>query len=542
MVRLPNQTARNLGPAELEPVSGLLRRCRPLHIGPDLSENPVQLERKRLALGTSLCLVGIFLSIPCLAAFGDGRGLRIVKGLAGPEASGPPVSTFSIPEPTAYPLGIATDGAGHVWFAEDNTDAIVELVRSSSIFETFNIPTQHHLAWIWFMVFDGDGNLWFADESQQLIWRFNPATGTFANFTAGSAYPFALHFDTVRSRMWFTSLKTGQVGYFVIRGGEAKLGPLANLSAPIPGTGVSGIEVDPSGNAYVAESFQAKIVELNGSTLSEVREWRLPTGTQPVGLALDAARGRLWFTNHASSFFGYVGLGSGGYVEYSTSLVFSGGSYEVSLPYWIDVSSSGYVWFNEHIANRIARFDPGLVQLTEFDIPTGNSSPLMLALDDERGAVWFTEFAGNAVGMVQENSSLDQKVQVSVQTVDLNPSSSFTAAPEPIAPAPSVGLTAVSTGAPEPDFAVSTKASDGAYQVGITTHQAKPGNYTGSVCFLYPRTNQCGYLMVIVAQPGSTLSLLYAVYAAAGAGVAILVLALLRESKRERERRRTGRL
>lgn len=481
----------------------------------------------------------LLVSSPSLAA-GWGRAKESVRAGAGTVPS-VQVSEARLATPTAYPLGVTTDRAGNVWFAEDNADSLAELNQSGSAVRTFSIPTPRHLAWIWFMVFDESGNLWFADESQQLVWRFNPATGAFANFTAGDSFPLALNYDGERSRLWFTSLKTGQVGYFDLTGGEATLEKVVSLAAPLPGPGVSGIAVDPGGDAYVAESFQGRIVELNGTTLSVVRDWVLPPGSQPVGLALDANRGRLWFTDHASSFFGFVDLKTSSHTEYSTSLLLTEGNYEVTLPYWIDVSASGDVWFNEHIANRIARFDPVRLQLTEFDIPTNDSSPLMLAVDDQRGSVWFTEFAGNAVGRILQNSSLAQTVQTSAGAAVLAPSALLTATSEPPAgSAPAFSVTTGATGSPAPGFHVSVQTEGSSYQIQVTAGSADPGNYTGAVCFNLTGGSQCGYVYLTVPGASSDAPLLYAVYVGLGVGVGLLVLAVVRELRRERGRLRTA--
>ena len=348
-----------------------------------------------------------------------------------------------------------------------------------------------------------------------------------------------IHYDPARSRIWFTSLKSDQVGYFDIAGEKAVLARVANITAPVPGSGVSGITVDSAGDVFVAESFQAKIVELDGSTLSVIRTWRLPVGSQPVGLALDPARGRLWFTNHASSFFGYVSLNSSGIKEYPTSLFFEGGDYTVTLPYWVFLSNSGEVWFNEHVGNRISRFDPGNQQLTEFEIPTNSSSPLMLSLDDRRGVVWFTEFSGNALGVLAQNSTLGGSASVSVVTPAADPTATLEATATPSGPSPVVSITGGSTGTPTPGFVVSTRLGGGSYQVGLTANMAGPGNYTAAVCFRYPGYNQCGYALIVVPQPGTALPLLYSVYAAAGLGVVALTLLLVRGSRRDRVRRRT---
>ena len=267
--------------------------------------------------------------------------------ISGPSAGSPALVTeYGLAQQSAYPIAITTDSKGNVWFAEDNVDALVEFTPSNSSFRAFGIPTPPHLAWIWFLVPDGQGNLWFADNTQSLLWRFDPATGSFANFTAGGAFPMGLYYDSARGRMWFTSLKTNEVGYFTLSGGSAQLALMVNVSAPLPLAGLAGIVADPSGNVYVAEASQAKILELNGTNLSVARTWNLPLGSQPVGLALDLARGRLWFTDHASSFFGYVSLRRAGFTLYPTSTLFSDGSYTVTLPFWIQLSASGDVWFN----------------------------------------------------------------------------------------------------------------------------------------------------------------------------------------------------
>ncbi|MDG7010698.1 MAG: hypothetical protein JRN57_01130 [Nitrososphaerota archaeon] len=499
---------------------------------------------ERLRSSRLLCalLIAFYLTSSSLAAsaYGSG-GSHSGNGTAPGQDASPPISTVAVNQSSAYPLGVAADRSGNVWFAEDNLDALAVYSPSNATMKTFPIPTPHHLAWIWFMIFDGNGSLWFSDASQQLLWRFDPATGAFANYTAGTAYPMVLHYDQQRNRMWFTSLTTSQVGYFDIAGESAVLDRVVNLSSSVTGSGVAGITVDSAGNAYVAEALQAKIVELDGNTLSIIRTWELTPGSQPVGLALDPARGRLWFTDHASSFFGYVELDSAGFVEYPTSLLFTGGEYAFTLPYWITVSSSGDVWFNEHIANRIGRFDPATLQLTEFNIPTNSSSPLMISVDDRTGQVWFTEFAGNALGEVDENSTLGVSVSDSIAAGTAAPTISFTSTPNP-APAapPTVSITGESTGEPGPAFGATASAQESAFLVSVTANRAGPGNYTAAVCYQYAYVNQCGYLMLVVPPPGSSLPLLYSVYAATGVGVVVLVLALLRETRSARRRPRTA--
>jgi hypothetical protein len=496
--------------------------------------------RRSLKATLSLALATMLLVPVLLASGGTVHGQGGLSSPAGGVSSalvpGGWVSSYQLSKPTAYPLGITTDEGGNVWFAEDNFDALVEFNPSNSTFRTFNIPTDTHLAWIWFLAFDQSGYLWFSDESQSLIWRFSPSTGTFVNFTAGGASPFAIAYDSARSRIWFTSLRTDQVGYFTLSDEKAQPGRILNLSGSSVGAGPSGIVVGQDGNVYLAETFEAKIVELNGSDLSVLRTWELPADSEPVGLALDAAHGRLWFTNHASSFFGYVPLGSSGFREFPTSLFYAEGSYVVSLPYWIEVSSDGRVWFDEHSANRIGRFDPSTMQLTEFQIPSNGSSPLRLTVDDRRGVVWLTEFVGNALGRVDESSASSQAVSTSTAAATLSPSTRFSVTSESASSSPPyVSVTSSMTGVPGPAFSVSvTQRNQTSSDVAVTALEATTGNYTAGVCFDYNASDQCGFVVLIVPPVQSHDLLFDAVYAGIGIVVVALLVLLRREAAAKR--------
>ena len=474
--------------------------------------------------------LALILALASLAALGA-VPVTPKLGMSGaaPSSAAAPVVTYPLPKPGAYPLGITTDPSGNIWFAEDNTDMIAEFTPSNGAFRTYSIPTPPHLAWIWSIVFAG-GNLWFADDSQSLLWEFSPQTHTFSNFTAQGAFPFSLAYDQSTGRMWFTSLTTEQVGYFMISGQSAEFGRMATLSAPSPGAGPSDLVLDGSGNPYVSETFQAKIVEVNASSLQVARTWALPAGSEPVGLAFDASEGRLWFTNHATSYFGYVNLSpGGGYMEFSTSLLLLNGTYWVTLPYWIKLGPGGSVWFDEHGGNKIARFDPQTMQLTEFPIPTNESSPLSLVVDDASGAVWFTEFSGNALGSIAGNSSTSQEVTVSTASAVVNPSASFEAsgpAPEAV---PTVSFTGTMTGEPAPAFSADVSQSGQGYLVSVGEETASPGNYTAAVCYRYAYTNQCGYAVLTVPVPPSAAPLLDAIYITLAAIVVGLVYAVRRE-------------
>ena len=114
--------------------------------------------------------------------------------------------------------------------------------------------------------------------------------------------------------MWFTSIFTDQIGIFQISSSGATLLRLINLTVPTlpkstlggPRYGPSGIAIDSAGNVFVTETLASSIAEYNQTSQQFVGAWKLAPGSQPVGIAVDDSSGKIWFTNHASSQFGFV--------------------------------------------------------------------------------------------------------------------------------------------------------------------------------------------------------------------------------------------
>ena len=444
----------------------------------------------------------------------------------------PPISELPVPQNNSEPLAITTDSSGNVWFAESYTQQIVEYVPSSQTFYNFSIPTPKNSGLIWFILFDGSGNIWFADAEQPLLWRLSPSTGQFANFSTGSQLvdPYVLAYDSSTNQIWFSSTYTGQIGVFQINSNEsASLLELISVpnangtyqtskSGPI--VGPSGLALDSQGNVFVAETFASAISEYSPTSSTFVRIWRLPSGSQPVGLAVDEARGRVWFTNHATSYFGYVVESTGQVSEISSSL-FSftnqGFTDTITLPYWIQVAPNGAIWFDEHYGNKIARFNPETMILTEFLVPSNASSPLRFTLDNSQGLVWFTEFAKNNIGVLDQNGTVYTTALVSQSSVSLS-SSSFSLTMNYVSSNDSQGLTVYSplvSGTPSIDgnlgsnFTISSQSLNStAYKITFSRGQDLAlGNYTLTICPRLssndtesspPSTRQCAVVFLTV--------------------------------------------
>lgn len=415
-----------------------------------------------------------------------------------------PISEIAIPQNNSEPLAITTDRAGNVWFAESSTQQIVEYTPSTGTFRNYSIPSQGNSSLIWFILFDNAGDIWFSDASQPLLWRFAPSTGEFTSFSTGEQLvdPYALAYDSSRNQIWFTSTYTGQIGVFQI-GTDENATLLKLISVPSPSgeiqtqssgpiIGPSGIALDSSGNVFVSETFASAIVKFNASSQSFSRIWELPQYSQPVGLAVDESRGRIWFTNHATSNFGYVDENSGQVTQISSSLFAlssNGFNDTVTLPYWIEIAPNGMIWFDEHYGNKIARFNPSSMQLTEFLVPTRVSSPLRFTLDAATGLLWFTEFSVSKIGMLSQNASASTTMTSSSNSATLSGNSfvltfNYVSSNSSSVYPPLVSGTMTIDGHLDSNLSITAKALNStAYEVTFTRgNSIAEGNYTLTIC------------------------------------------------------------
>ncbi|MFI5419512.1 MAG: hypothetical protein ACHQ1H_00950 [Nitrososphaerales archaeon] len=420
-----------------------------------------------------------------------------------PDVNPSSIREVPVPQNSSNPLAVTVDSAGNVWFAETNPPAIVKYAPNSPSFNVFSVPTGKSCGLIWFLIADNSNYLWFSCASEPLLWRFSMASHEFSNFSTGNPLvePYSLALDPHTNEIWFTSIYSDQIGAFQISSDGAKLDRLVNVSGPAgiaaplggPRYGPSGLTFDSAGNIFITETFVAAIAEYNQNAQNLVRIWRLPTGTQPVGIAVNGTANQIWFTNHGSSLFGSINESSGRVIEFSTSLFPQGSTFEDTLPYWIKLSSDGSVWIDEHVGNKIARYDISTNQLTEFFIPTPQSAPLRFAIDDTREELWFTEFQGNKLGELSENQTCNCSAEISRNALTISGSAltnltmnykmqnmNNNSALEP----PSISGSLSNTGALASNLSISFKTLNAtAFQITLARGQnLTAGNYTLTIC------------------------------------------------------------
>jgi virginiamycin B lyase len=267
------------------------------------------------------------------------------------------------------------------------------------------------------------GDIWFTDAKQNAIWKYMKNSELFEMYkipgrssSFGTIYPISLGFNSKSNKILFAGTYSPSIWIGDIA--QMKNGTSDGITqVPIPidnSTTFNGIDplyitvgsltVDNKRNSVWVSVFsygnKGEILSYNLETQTFDRRFDLPPElSSPVGLEVDDNNaGHLWITNGGSSMFYELNPNNGKIVKYVTSKVsprifgqalfdeiddqkkiqddeninenISKNAY--TLPYWIQKSGDGSLWFNEQEGNKIARFDPHGMRLIEYWVPSQN--------------------------------------------------------------------------------------------------------------------------------------------------------------------------
>jgi streptogramin lyase len=349
------------------------------------------------------------------------------------------ISEVVLPSDCQMPVGIAVDGSNNqVWYVSAKRGVLGSYSIADNKFSQYNIPEWPSReqpftrlgSWgsSWTIKFDKAGNVWFTDQNNAL-WRFNKTSESFDMFKVPASYPSAMDFDS-SGNIYFIGIDSKSL-YFgdvsKMKGGTSE----GFTEIPLPLDGFSG--VDPkllTSGALVVDNerkdvwvsllvFQAKgqIFRYDINTGKVDRTVDLPAElSSPVGAAIDNS-GNLWVADHGTSIFFKYDPAQDKITKFVTSVAspkIYGGKTPANaytLPYWLATGQDGSLWFNEHFGNKIARFDPETLTLTEYWIPSQNknwaacppgsttcgiANALQFGLGPDNQA-WFSEMTENKI-------------------------------------------------------------------------------------------------------------------------------------------------
>jgi len=371
------------------------------------------------------------------------------------------VTEYKIPTLCTQPLAIKVTPDGNVWFIESNTGNIAKFNPLSEQFTEFENQywPENGRTMSWGMDYSPDGKLWYTDGAYDSIWKFDTILETYS----GAAYPASVSgslpqkLEIDGSNVFVNDFTGGKITIFDLVQNMEDLRYTSILN-PIPDAFTGDIAIDSDNNLWYTnwvvdstgflvklniEDYQNEVsVDDTETTLENYIEvFDFPNDLNTAnGLSVDQ-NGDVWVVDTSSSFFFKFNPTTEKFTKYITSkppLSTYGNvtgviKSPVSRPYWIDTNNIGNVIFNEQTSNQIAVLDVKSESLIEYMIPSKNPNwadcdldsnsncgvSQIFGFDTTNGAIWFTEWAENNIGVIDTTKSLPFKINTDKDTIVL---------------------------------------------------------------------------------------------------------------------------
>ena len=324
--------------------------------------------------------------------------------------------------------GIATDSQGNAWFyhATNKTSTIIKFDPENENFTQYNVGRNTvvdnaiiNLAGGQ-LIFDNErGVIWFTDARTNSIGKLDTRDGKIelVNIPTPSSGPMGITLSPDGKSVWFTEIAGNKISSLDIESNRILEYPTGGESGPTL------LTFDSTGMLWVTQSYSNNILQVQpwmlvpNSTSGSFGMFSIalpkPDIFSPFGIALiDRSKDNetnerqkiLFVSDHSSSRVilsdnvnNITGNSLQSYISYWTS---PSQKYPATLPSQIVADRSGEnIYFPQHGGNRISKINLSSGIMTEYDIPTGPlSTAVFIAVSDDGKRVWFTEWASNKVG------------------------------------------------------------------------------------------------------------------------------------------------
>jgi len=220
-------------------------------------------------------------------------------------------------------------------------------------------------------------------------------------------------------RIWITLLGSNQI---VAYDPSGIVSPQF-FDAPTADASLQGITTGPDHTIWFAETSAKKIGHIIPcqSLPCNVTDYGPPPGidiTFPIQLAVDR-QGTVWFTDHGGSQFGSFNPSTGVWRVFGIG--YCSETYNpdcaVGLPNAVALDSNGTIWFSEHFAGRVARYNPATGSLTEYFVPATTLPYVWWMWPGPGNLVWFAAFGLGEIGYVNASLPIPISISAGVATV-----------------------------------------------------------------------------------------------------------------------------
>jgi streptogramin lyase len=266
------------------------------------------------------------------------------------------------------------------------------------------------------------------DQTRRRVWFLENDSLAYYNQTAPGAISVehafpreSPQFMTIdpNGRIWLTLLGSNQIAEYDPSTRESP----SFYDAPAPNSSLQGIAVAPDGTVWFAETAARKLGHIIPcqSTLCSITDYGPPGGVEitfPIQLAVDH-KGTIWFTDHGSNQFGSFNPSTHEWKVFPIGYCSASfADCAIGLPNAISLDSSGMIWFSEHYAGRVARYDPAKGTLTEYAVPAASPPLIWWESPGLGNLVWFVAYGLGEIGYV--NASLPIPISISaVNSIEL---------------------------------------------------------------------------------------------------------------------------
>jgi len=279
-----------------------------------------------------------------------------------------------------------------------------------------DVVYDHNLTRVWFL------------ENNSLAYYNSTAPGNMTielTFPGGS--PQFMTIDN-KERIWITLLGINRIVEYDPLGKTV----VNSYAVPAASASLQGITTAPDGTIWFAETTAKRLGHIIPCQTAScnVTDYGPPPSVEitfPIQLAVDRG-GVVWFTDHGRGQFGSFNPSTGEWRVFGIG--YCSESYNpdcpVGLPNAISLDSNGMVWFSEHFAGRVAKYDPTTGSLTEYFVPATTVPYIWWMWPGPGNLVWFTAFGLGAVGYVNASLPVPISISAGVQPVKVEQGASQT--------------------------------------------------------------------------------------------------------------------